>query len=115
MTNYKRGDVVLVIFPHSDRIHYKKRPALVVQDETVDTRLGQRIVVAITTNLARIGPTRLSIKKDSPEGRSMGLLDDSVVMADNIQTVQPFMIDRAIGSCPSMARVGTALRCALGL
>ena len=37
MTTYKRGDVILVKFPYSDLVRYKKRPALVVQDETVET------------------------------------------------------------------------------
>ena len=41
MTTYKRGDVILVKFPYSDLVRYKKRPALVVQDETVETGLSQ--------------------------------------------------------------------------
>ena len=45
MTTYKRGDVILVKFPYSDLVRYKKRPALVVQDETVETGLSQRVVV----------------------------------------------------------------------
>ena len=55
MTTYKRGDVILVKFPYSDLVRYKKRPALVVQDETVETGLSQRVVVQITSNL---GPHR---------------------------------------------------------
>jgi mRNA interferase MazF len=47
MTIYKRGDVILVKFPYSDLVRYKKRPALVVQDETVETGLSQRVVVQI--------------------------------------------------------------------
>ena len=45
MTTYKRGDVILVKFPYSDLVRYKKRPALVVQNETVVTGLSQRVVV----------------------------------------------------------------------
>lgn len=115
MTIYKRGSVVLVIFPFSDKRHYKKRPALVVQDENVDTHLSQRIVVAITSNLDRTGPTRITIKRNSPEGRAMGIQDDSVIMMDNIQTIEPYMIDKIIGTCPTMGPVGAALRCALAI
>jgi hypothetical protein len=43
MTTFKRGDVILVKFPYSDLIRYKKRPALVVQDETVDTGLSHKV------------------------------------------------------------------------
>ncbi|MGH7963858.1 MAG: type II toxin-antitoxin system PemK/MazF family toxin, partial [Candidatus Binatia bacterium] len=61
MTIYKRGDVILVRFPNSDLITYKKRPALVIQDEHVDTGLSQRLVVMITSNLARTGATRVVV------------------------------------------------------
>ena len=115
MMTYKRGDVVLVLFPYSDQRTYKKRPALIIQDEAVDTQLPQRIVVAITSNLERTGPTRIKITKDCTDGKAMGLLDDSVIMTDNIQTIEPFMIEKTIGKCPAMSQVGTALHCTLGL
>ena len=69
MTTYKRGDVILVKFPYSDLVRYKKRPALVVQDETVETGLSQRVVVQITSNLNRTGDTRVPVKKDIPTAR----------------------------------------------
>jgi len=71
MTTYKRGDVILVKFPYSDLVRYKKRPALVVQDETVETGLSQRVVVQITSNLNRTGDTRVPVRKDSPDGQAM--------------------------------------------
>jgi mRNA-degrading endonuclease toxin of MazEF toxin-antitoxin module len=40
MTPFKRGDVILVKFPYSDLVRYEKRPALVVEDETVETGLS---------------------------------------------------------------------------
>lgn len=72
MTPFKRGDVILVKFPYSDLVRYKKRPALVVQDETVETGLSQRVVVQITSNLERTGETRVRVSKDSPAGQAMG-------------------------------------------
>ena len=63
---------------------YKKRPALVVQDEQIETGLTQRLVAMITSNLVRTGETRVLIQKDSSVGRAMGLITDSVIMADNI-------------------------------
>jgi len=89
MTTYKRGDVILVKFPYSDLVRYKKRPALVVQDETVETGLSQRVVVQITSNLNRTGDTRVPVKKDSPDGQAMGILSDSVIVADHLATVLP--------------------------
>jgi mRNA interferase MazF len=70
--SYRRGQVVLVVFPDSNLSTYKKRPALVVQDEQAPTGLPQRIVAMITSNVARAGPTRVPVTKDSPTGRRMG-------------------------------------------
>jgi mRNA interferase MazF len=50
--SYKRGDVVLVIYPDSTLKTYKQRPALVVQADGITTGLPQRIVAMITSNLA---------------------------------------------------------------
>ena len=115
MTSYKRGDVILVKFPYSDLIRYKKRPALVVQDETVETGLSQRVVVQITSNLNRIGGTRVLIVKDSPIGHAMGILSDSIIVADHLATVLPREIDKVIGRCNCLPEVDKALRQVLGL
>lgn len=112
---YKRGDVILVRFPNSDFKAFKKRPVLVVQANDVETGLHQRIVAAITSNLNRIGSTRVLFLKDSYESEQMGLVTDSVVVADNLATVLDREVDRVIGSCPVMDRVDIALRIALGL
>ena len=115
MTAYKRGDVILVKFPYSDLVRYKKRPALVVQDETVETGLSQRVVVQITSNLERTGETRVPVRKDSPEGLAMGLLSDSVIITDHLATVLPREIDKVIGRCNCLPEVETALRRVLGI
>jgi mRNA interferase MazF len=41
---YKRGDVVLVLFPHSNPRQAKTRPALVIQADGLQTGLSQVIV-----------------------------------------------------------------------
>jgi mRNA interferase MazF len=72
MTNYRRGEVILVKFPYSDMVRYKKRPALVVQDESVETGLSQRVVVQITSNLDRTGDTRVLVRKIAPTAKPWG-------------------------------------------
>lgn len=37
MTKYKKGTVVLVLFPNSDLITAKRRPAMVVQSDDLST------------------------------------------------------------------------------
>ena len=115
MTAYKRGDVVLVKFPYSDLVSYKRRPALIVQDETVETGLSQKVLIQITSNLDRTGDTRVLVRKDSPDGQAMGILSDSVIVADHLATVLPREIDKVIGRCTCMPEVETALRRLLGL
>jgi len=99
---YSRGDVVLVRFPNSDQITFKKRPALVIQANDVPTGLPQRIVACITLNLGRTDPTRVVVRRASVEGVAMGLLTDSCVMTDNLATVLDRDVERVIGRCPSM-------------
>lgn len=111
----KRGDVVLVLYPHTDLRTAKKRPALVVQSDNVETGLPQRIVAMITSNVGRTGPTRVYVRRESPEGKAMGILADSVIVTDNLATVLDREIDRPIGRCPVMSAVDQALRTALGL
>ena len=82
---FDRGDVVLVLFPDSNLRTAKRRPALVVQASNLQTGLDQTIVAMISSNMSRVGlPCRLAILKSSPEGQTMGLHSDSVIMADNL-------------------------------
>jgi mRNA interferase MazF len=112
---YKRGDVILVLFPHSDLRTAKLRPALVVQADNLQTELAQVIVAMITSRLFRANhPSRVTVLHSSPEGQQSGLLTDSVVMTDNLATIAETEIDRVIGTLP-MAGVDHALRHTLGL
>jgi mRNA interferase MazF len=112
---FSRGDVVLVLYPNADLRTAKRRPALVVQSDHVETGLQQRVVAMITSNLTRTGPTRVQVRRESHEGRAMGVLTDSVVVTDNLATVLEREIDRRLGSCPVMAAVDQALRATLAL
>lgn len=51
--SYKRGDVVLVLYPNSDLRTAKTRPALIVQANNLQTGLSQVIVAMITSRLFR--------------------------------------------------------------
>ncbi|MBI5675115.1 MAG: type II toxin-antitoxin system PemK/MazF family toxin [Nitrospirae bacterium] len=116
MTRYKKGTVVLVLFPNSDLITAKLRPALVVQSEDLNTGFNQVIVAMITSNLNREGhQSRFRINKDSDEGRAAGVLTDSIVMTDNLATVKHNEINRTIGCLYSLKTVDKALKATFGL
>jgi len=113
---YSRGDVVLVLFPDSNLRTAKRRPALVVQADNLNTDLPQAIVAMVTSNLGRAGhPSRVFISLATVEGRQAGLLTDSVVMTDNLATVLEIEIDRQIGSLTDMTKIDSALRHTLSL
>ena len=113
---YSRGDVVLVLFPDSNQVTAKRRPAVVVQADRLQTGLAQTIVAMITSNLSRAGhPSRLMVQQLSSQGLRMGLLSDSVVMTDNLATLLDSKVYRVIGHCDEMQPINTALRHTLGL
>ncbi|HAK88220.1 MAG TPA: transcriptional regulator [Nitrospiraceae bacterium] len=116
MTKYKKGTVVLVLFPNSDLITAKHRPAVIVQVDELNTGLEQAIVAMVTSNLFREGhPSRIRLNKDSEEGKNAGLLTDSIIMTDNLATVRFFEIDRIIGSLSGIDKLDNALRVTFGL
>lgn len=116
MTKYKKGTVVLVLFPNSDLITAKRRPALVVQADTLNTGLEQVIVAMITSNLSREGlPIRIRINKDSEEGGKAGLLTDSIIMTDNLATIRFLEIERTLGALSDMDIIDNALKTTFGL
>jgi mRNA interferase MazF len=113
--SYKRGDVVLVLYPNSDLRTAKTRPALIVQADNLQTGLPQVIVAMITSRLFRANhPSRVMVMVSTPAGRQSGLLTDSVVMTDNLATIAEAAIDRVIGAIP-MTDVEAALRHTLKL
>ncbi len=112
---YKRGDVLLVLFPHSNLRAAKPRPVLVVQADKLNTDLPQVIVAMITSKMFRANhPSRVVISLATAEGRKSGLLTDSVIMTDNLATVAETEIDRVIGKIP-MTDVDASLRHTLNL
>ena len=116
MTEYKKGTVVLVLFPNSDLLTAKRRPAVVVQSDDLNTGLKQVIVAMITSNLSREGhPSRIRINKDSDIGKKAGLLTDSIIMTDNLATVRLIEIERNIGVLSDMHMIDDALKTTFGL
>jgi mRNA interferase MazF len=112
---YKRGDVILVLFPDSNLLTAKPRPGLIIQADNLQTDLQQVIVAMISSRMFRANhPSRVAILLSTPNGRQSGLLMDSVVVTDNLATVAESAIDRVIGSFP-MGEIDVALRYTLNL
>lgn len=111
----KRWDVVLALFPNSNLLTAKTRPARVVQRDSLQSGLSQVVLAMITSQMTRAGyPSRVTVLVASPTGQRTGLVSDSVVMTDNLVTVTASAISRVIGVLP-MADIDTALRYTLNL
>lgn len=112
---YRRGDVILALYPYSNLRTANTRPALVVQADQLGTGLPQVIVAMITSRMFRANhPSRIAVLLSTTEGQQSGLLTDSVVMTDNLATIAEAAIDRMIGTLP-MVDVDEALQHTLGL
>ena len=116
MTKTRRGEVVLVLYPNSDLRTAKRRPALVIQRNNLDSGLAQTIVAMISSNLARrTHPSRIFVSVNSADGKAAGLRLDSVIMTDNLTTVLDSEIDSVLGGFPVMKAGDAALKHTLEL
>lgn len=112
----KRGDVVRVLFPNSNLRTAKRRPALVVQADNLQTGLSQTVLAMISSNLNRANhPSRVTVLLNSSEGISSGLRLNSVIMTDNLITVLDSEIDSTLGTLLKMDEIESALCHTLGI
>jgi mRNA interferase MazF len=116
MTGLRRGDVVLVWFPNSDLKTFKRRPALVVQADGLNTGLLQVVAAMITSNLARRGhASRIFVFFQSAVAQGAGLRTDSVIMTDNLATALHQAIAEKLGHLADLTDIDRALRTTLSL
>jgi len=113
---YKRGDIVLVYFPYTDFSKVDKRPALIIQADSLVTDFPNFVVAQITSKLKRATrPQRISVLKNDPMYTHTNLQTDSIIVTDMIMTLNTSLIDKKIGEITDMTPIDTALRLTLGL
>ena len=108
-----RGEVYLVSFdPALGAETQKTRPALILQNDVGNQHSPVTIVAAVTSNVLRRGPT--SVLVNAPEG---GLTVDSVVLLNQIRTVDKRRLGRRLGVLRSatMKQIDQAMMISLGL
>jgi mRNA interferase MazF len=114
----RRGDVVIVPFPFQGRPGEKIRPALIVQSDAENQRLGNTILAMITGNLDDAGqPTTVLVDPSKPDGAGAGLNGPSLVKCYNLAAVRQRRVLQVIGhlSDALMQKVNLALKTALQL
>ena len=116
MTSYKKGDVILALFPDSNLQTAKKRPVLIVQADDLQTNLPQIIVAMVTSNLSRKEhQSRVFIELSTTIGKESGLLSDSVIATDNLATLHEKFIYKKLGNLSDMSEIEKALAHTFGL
>ncbi|MCY2990472.1 MAG: type II toxin-antitoxin system PemK/MazF family toxin [Planctomycetota bacterium] len=94
-----RGDVVLLPIAFVSGQGAKVRPAVVMQNDNLNARLNSTVVAIVTSTNVRAHTERsqLFIDIGTPDGRQTGLLHDSTVKAEHLDTVDQRDIVRRIG------------------
>ncbi len=114
----KRGDVILVRFPHPSGVRGKKRPAVVVQADPYTGAVSTVVVAEVTKNLALASdPACLFVDLNTPEGQATGLIQDSVVSCLLLATVDADKVAQHLGSLSAAMeqKLDGCLKAALGL
>jgi mRNA interferase MazF len=115
----RRGDVVIVDYPFSDRTGSKVRPALIVQSDVYNQRLADTIIALITSSAQRFvgSPTQLIVDIATADGKQTGLRINSVVQCENLITLDQSLILRVIGRFPAnlLQKINPCLRAALDI
>ena len=114
----KRGDVILVRFPHPSGQRGKKRPAVVVQSDAYASAVSTVVVAEVTKNLTMKGdPACLFIDVNTPDGKATGLLTDSVVSSLVLDTVYSDTVAQVLGSLSPtlLQKFDNCLKVGLGL
>ncbi|MDF2431912.1 MAG: mRNA interferase MazF [Mucilaginibacter sp.] len=88
MANYKLGEIVLVKFPFTNNLGFKKRPALIIKD----TNDGDVIVCRITSKLYN-SSYDIELKNWSKNGLQL----PSVIRVHKMASLEKNMIDRNLG------------------
>ncbi len=114
----KRCDVVLLSVPFVGAAGSKIRPAVVVQNDLLNKTLRETVIVAVTSNLSNAHqPHQLFIDVSTADGKATGLLTNSVVRADRLQTDPQSDIHKVIGALPValILKLDECLKSALGI
>ena len=88
MDTYSFGDIVLLRFPFTDGLSFKRRPALIIND----TNDGDVVVCRITSQIYK---TKFDVKVDNWE--KSGLKLPSVIRIHKLATLKTEMVEIIMG------------------
>jgi mRNA-degrading endonuclease toxin of MazEF toxin-antitoxin module len=108
-----RGDVVEVDWQHSDMTGSKKRPAVVVQSDSLNSLLDDTILVQITSTRHGIPGTEVLL--DPAIESASGLSKVCVASCVNVMTFEQVRVLRTVGylSDAALQQIETCLKTVL--
>jgi len=97
---YKKGDIVIIGFPFSDLSSTKKRPALIISNDTVNNT-GDYLMVQITSKIYKDNLTLLIKKTDFVNSKELPLqscirlhkiflLNERLIISKNTSVIAEF-------------------------
>lgn len=114
----KRGDVVIVDVAYVGAPGNKRRPALVIQNDVLNSAIRETVIVAITSNLSNVHqPDQLLIDISTADGAATGLSMNSAVRGNRLHTIPQSDVRQVIGSLSAalMKKADACLKSALGI
>ena len=97
MTEYKRGDIVLVPFPFTDFSTLKQCPALIISSDAFNRSREDVILVALTSQTESASKGGNYHIKGAEQKRS-GLLREGVALVGKIITIDQRLIRNRLGN-----------------
>lgn len=91
----RRGDIVWVDWPYSDRTGSKVRPVVVVQEDAYNRLLADTVLALISRTQRAVGATEVEI--DPAAEPYSGLRHRSVVSCNSLLTMDQGLIVQSIG------------------
>ena len=95
MPTYDRGDVIIVLYPFTDGVGRKPRPAVVVSSQVLNNGSPDVIVALITSNIR--GSPGIG-DYDLPDWAQYGLLAPSRVRASRVAAVELTKVRKHLGT-----------------
>ena len=114
----KRGDVVIVDVDFVGASGSKRRPALVIQNDALNSKIRETIIASITSNVSNVHqPDQLFIDLSTQDGAATGLSMDSAVRCNRLHTIPQSDVRKVIGtmSAALMTKIDACLKSSLGI
>ena len=91
----RRGDIVISIFPFTDLTSTKRRPALVLNE---NSEFADVVLAFISSKIpAKLSKTMMLLDSNETDFKNCGLKTSSIIRLDKLATVQRILITRRLG------------------